>query len=148
MKPQARATQEDGLKLKMTSMIDVVFLLLVFFLVTLQIPRSEGMIEAKLRPVSPDVVQKTTRGTSAMFDDITLRISRSVSGRIVRTLDGLPVRDDHMLLSHLHELRSLHPDGRVVVWCGGDVPYGAVVDSISIVKTAGLKIDFGGLCRG
>ena len=45
---KVRAELQEKLELKMTPMIDVVFLLLIFFIVTLQIPREEAMIEAEL----------------------------------------------------------------------------------------------------
>lgn len=59
MKFRHRSTQEDKTELSMTSMIDIVFLLLVFFVMTFKISAQEGDFNVKM-PLKGDGAQADT----------------------------------------------------------------------------------------
>ena len=143
-----REPENGKLELKMTSMIDVVFLLLIFFLVTLSIPREEGAIETTLARAPSELdgrVPPEVEDKQKELPDVLLHISRTAAGRVRKELNMQPVLNDGMLLERLTALREASPDGCVVIHCNADVPYAEMVNAIGIVQMARLKIAIAGL---
>ena len=137
--------QEGGLELRMTSMIDVVFLLLIFFIVTLNIPREEAMIETELpkgkesgETVAPDLL-------AAEFDDIRVILDVDEFGQVSKYLNDQRMLTAGQMLGRLKAFRELNEQGRVVISCHDDVPYENLVEVISVAHISGLSIAFADL---
>ena len=140
----ARTQQEDKMELKMTSMIDVVFLLLIFFIVTLDIPKQEGMIDTEL-PKATGTGKTTTdeeQEERQEFEDIMLTITQDASGKVKTHVQGQWMMNYSQLRGKLRMYSRLKDDARVVVRCANDVPYKHLVKAISIVQMAGLPLAF------
>ncbi len=142
------AGEEDELELKMTSMIDVVFLLLIFFLVTLKIPKEEAFIETRL-PEAKGAGQVTApeeEKDRQEFQDIKLSLRKDpTSGKVKTYVGGQRMRGPGQLASRLKMFRKIKDDGRVVVQCGDGVPYKDLVEAISVVQAIQLPLAFGNL---
>ncbi len=134
----------EGLELKMTSMIDVVFLLLIFFIVTLKIPRKEGMIETRLPEptVDPDG-GNGGRTIDKEFEPIVLKLRKSKSTGDVETYVGdVQIRSSRQLANHLQRFKALEQDKRVVLDCGDRVPYKNIVEAISVIRAVEMPMAF------
>jgi len=140
------AAAPPKLEINMTPMIDVVFQLLIFFMVTLKMPREEMMVETDL---------PTARGPGTIkvddvpppeeeFEDIRLLIIKDRrSGAVQRYINDMMVRSDSQLGGQLANMKKLYAKGRVIVICADDVPYKHIIKTISIVQAAELPIAFG-----
>jgi len=139
--------QEEKLELKMTGMVDVVFHLLIFFIVTLRIPREEGMIETELpRAKGTGEVSAVQEQRRQEFEDVLLHIARDPqSGRVRTYVSNQLMRTPEQLLGRLKLFHDLNEQGRVVVKCEDDVPYQHLVEAISLVRAAGLPMAFADL---
>lgn len=139
---------DEELELKMTSMIDVVFLLLIFFIVTLKIPKKEAFIETRL-PEAKGVgeVEAPEEETDKQeFQDIKLMIRDDPNDEWAKVyVGGQRMRSPGELATRLKMFRKIKEDGRVVVQCGDAVPYQDLVKAISVVQAIQLPMAFGGL---
>lgn len=135
------AGDEEKLELKMTSMIDVVFLLLIFFIVTLQIPAEEAMIEAKLPKATAEGEEAVEEEARMEFEDIVLQL-RISNGVVQRFINDQPMSGLVAMLSKLGTFGKLNPEGRVIIDCADDVPYKELVTAINASQIAGLSISF------
>lgn len=142
----ASRQEEEKMELKMTSMIDVVFLLLIFFIVTLQIPEPEVMIETEL-PRADDVgLTEAERELEDEFEDLQLRILwNETAGRSEIRFNERPVPGQTQLLGLLRIAQRMHPTGRVIVMCDDDVPYDDLIQTISTVQMTELPMAFADL---
>ena len=137
---------DDKLELKMTSMIDCVFLLLIFFIASLKIPRDEAMIETMIpqaKGTGQVTVEKPVEGPE--FGDIVLRIVVDEAGNARKYLGDQWMIGPGQMLGMLESFRKLNEKGRVVIQCGDDVPYKDLIEAISVVQLANLKISFANL---
>ena len=66
--------EQEKLELQMTSMIDVVFLLLVFFIVTLKIPKEEQLIETDLPKAKGGGKTSAEQEEREEFEDVLLTL--------------------------------------------------------------------------
>mgnify|MGYP006293725151 CR=1 FL=1 len=147
MAAEESRTESGKLELKMTSMIDVVFLLLIFFIVTLEVPRPERVIPGRLESpqsssdeVDPDPPAPAPR---VEFEDIWLSIRRDPeSGSVETYVQRQRILNHAHLRGKLRRYRRLHEDSRVVVDCEEDVPYRHFVKTISFVRQSGLRMAF------
>jgi len=139
MFPKAKNTP-NKIDLQMTPMIDVVFQLLIFFILTLQLPKTEGMIETML-PTAPGP-EVNGPELASPFSDIILTLTRQPNGAVARTLNAMPVRSDRQLESHLAKMKDVYSDGRIVIACDGAVPYGHLVRTMSVVQRTGMTMAF------
>ena len=146
MSPRQEHGQEDKLELKMTSMIDVVFLLLIFFIVTLQIPEEEAMIETTLpeKETKDEAQKQQEREREAEFEDVMLAL-RKEQGSVQTYVNNQPIPSLKLLINRLQTFRELNPEGRVVIDCADDVPYQALVRAINAAQIAELDIAFANL---
>ncbi|TWU00193.1 biopolymer transport protein ExbD [Botrimarina colliarenosi] len=85
--PLKRTTSDDPLQLNLTPMIDVVFLLLIFFMTATQFAQVERAVELELPTVGSD-------GTSVAAVEEERVVSVSAEG--VVTLDGVPRSIDEL----------------------------------------------------
>jgi len=157
MKRRKRTGDQDGMRLELTSMIDVVFLLLIFFLSATQFRLPEGTLRAFLPAsggTSPEdsmhlrPFRLTLRldGTDLQCFADDRRISTdpaNYSERVegARGLRGGP--DESELAEHLlrrkASYRGLGSEGLpVIIDFAGDVPYKYINQALNLVHVAGI----------
>ncbi len=143
----ASKQDEEKMELKMTSMIDVVFLLLIFFIVTLQIPEPEVMIETEL-PAAQDEGEHTAMEDMDIheFRDLQLRLLwNETAARTEIRLNNEPVPGQRQLEGRLRLAHRLHPDGRIVIACDDDVPYNDLIQTIATIQLTNMPLAFADL---
>jgi biopolymer transport protein ExbD len=126
--PLKTSTSEELPSINLTPMIDVVFLLIIFFMVGTQFTKSEREIGLKLPGVG---------GLKAMVTAPDRReIVVTSDSRIL--LDGQPLSADQ-LAEQLRSMRVRYPELRVVVRADGQVAYQAVVAVMGAASRAGIS---------
>ena len=144
MGKRVRTETAGKLELKMTSMVDVVFLLLIFFMVTLSVPRPEGMLIAK-RGAAPEPPPVPGPGIPPPRpEDLSLRIKME-NGVVRRYINSLPMNSDDRMLSYLRQCRKADESGRAVLFCDDGVPYGELVRVMDVAQLARIRVAFGDL---
>ena len=115
--------------LEMASMIDVVFLLLIFFICTASFSKTEDEIDAS--STAPGA-----SGKAAEFDSIRITLSSAKSaGTYSIRCDQTQCADRDALTRELTRRRSL-ADATVIVEGTRDVPFEAMVQVLNIAKRA------------
>ncbi len=143
------ATQQEDEKmdLQMTSMIDVVFLLLIFFIVTLQIPEPEVMIETDLpRAEGTGDHEAETDEDVEEFEDLRLQLVwNETAERTEIRLNEQRIPGQSHLLGRLRMAHRMYPDGRVIIIADDDVSYDDLIQTISTVQMTDLPMAFADL---
>lgn len=101
----------------MTPMIDVVFLLIIFFLVSSHLAKQETQMELPL----PDATTGELR-----TDEETPRLTVNVAGNGQLLLAGRPVQPTDLRARFEEKRRESGPDVEVVIRSDRSVPYGQV----------------------
>lgn len=124
--------QPSGLDLSMIPMINLVFLLLLFFIVTLSQRTQEGMLETE----TPSGQGEISQADEELEDETALV-------RIVRAADGVglffrdwPVAGYHDLAA---QLRQLPKDTPIILEAAPDVPFRDVVRVHNISLKSGHR---------
>jgi biopolymer transport protein ExbD len=135
--------QRRDLDVKMTPMIDVVFLLLVFFLWTASFRISEQVLPSNISAVKTD-----QPGTSDIpppeedFDDVVIRVLWN-DGRPQWEVNGAPVATMDQVRRTLAALVAIQADAPVIVHPDPEVPLGHVIDLYDITRLEGFhKVQF------
>jgi biopolymer transport protein ExbD len=135
--------QRRDLDVKMTPMIDVVFLLLVFFLWTASFRISEQVLPSNISAVKTD-----QPGTSDIpppeedFDDVVIRVLWT-DGRPRWEVNGAPVATMEQVRRTLAALVAIKADAPVIVHPDPEVPLGHVIDLYDITRLEGFqKVQF------
>ena len=131
--------QRRDLDVKMTPMIDVVFLLLVFFLWTASFRISEQVLPS-------DISASTTEasGTSDTpppeedFDEVVLRVLW-MDGRPRWEVNGVPVDSLDQVRQTLKSLAAIKSDAPVIVYPDPEVPLGHVIDLYDLTRLEGFQ---------
>ncbi len=113
--------------LPMTSMIDVVFLLLIFFLVTSSFAPEEGRIDTALQTEGP-------AATSVDLQPQVVNIEMGASGPVYRIGARLAVTPEELESI----LKQLPKEAGVAVRVSGDVPVGAAAAAMQAAHDAGF----------
>ena len=114
--------------LTMTSMIDVVFLLLIFFLVSSSFAPDEGRIDSALQ----------TEGSGSATSDLQPQVVNvERSGAVVMYRVGQRTTTSSLELTSI--LRQLPRDAGVAVRVSGDVPVGAAARAMQAAHDAGFE---------
>lgn len=114
--------------LNVTSLVDVLFLLLIFFMLTGTFKRV-GEMELRLPPSTTSTPEGSSPAHQA---DLILRESGAMS------LDGESVDLPH-LKGRLEQLLKRDPDTRITIKAEEKVEHGDVVRLLDIVRDAGFK---------
>jgi len=124
-----RQEEEAPIEMQLTPLIDCVFLLLIFFLVSSQLKKVEKKIDLKLPQAH---VVKTYKQTPQL-------VTVSVSARGDLYVNGRAVGPGG-LLDALREAKEGMPNRRVVL--DGDVfaPFRSIVEAIDACALAGLEV--------
>ena len=112
-------------EISMAPLIDMVFILLIFFLVTTSFVSDSGI-----------EIERAAAVTAGPLSPDALRISIASSGDIYIKGASLPL---HMLEGELHGFLSRRPNGVVVVIPDKRTPSGALVEVMDIAKVAGAQ---------
>ncbi len=145
LRPSRRAS-EPRMSLNLAPMIDVTFLLLIFFLLTTTFQRAEGVLGANLPhdrgrpavslPISPIVVRVASTGPAA--SDFALRIDDFAAQPVsFSELSGF--------LVDIRQNEGFDVDTPVVIVAGADTPWELVVECWNAAVRARCRnIAFGG----
>ncbi len=122
-----RSSIEDP-SINLTSMIDVVFLLLMFFMAGTHFGEAEGRIEVNVPGVGE------LRSMSRMPDERLVEITEQG----VLTLDAKPVTEQQ-LASELRYMASQYPDVRVAFRGDGTASFQRVAEVLQVIRSTGVK---------
>ncbi|MGI5869689.1 MAG: ExbD/TolR family protein [Kiritimatiellia bacterium] len=120
-------TNQDNPTLDMTAMIDCVFQLLIFFIVTLKQDDILANLDA-LRPQQDD----RARPEDLKIEPLTILI-----GRQGLVFQGAPTTESQ-LEYQLSRMARSNPNTTVIVKCTGDSPHGFLVRALDICHKVGL----------
>jgi biopolymer transport protein ExbD len=117
------------LNLNVTSLIDVLFLLLIFFMLTSTFKRA-GELDLNL----PESSTARPGGVGAIAEGVDLVLTEK--GTLM--LDGSPVTFE-TLPARLRTVRERRPHAQIMIQAESNVPHGQVVRLLDAVRTAGFQ---------
>ncbi|RFA27985.1 biopolymer transporter ExbD [Alkalilimnicola ehrlichii] len=117
-------SEEDGLGVDMTSMLDVVFIMLIFFIVTTSFVKESGI-----------EVNQPSAATAERQDHANILIAVSDGGEI--WIDRRQV-DLRAVRANIERLRMENPDGAVVIQADADSRSGLLVQVMDQARLAGV----------
>ena len=143
-KPSVFSRRRGELDIKMTPMIDVVFLLLVFFVWTASFQVMEHILPSSVSavtgtsPVDPEEPVPEIED----FDDVVVRVVNQ-NGRIAWRLNDQPVADLPELKRQLEVIASIKRDAPVILHPDPNVSLGDVIDVYDLSRLVGFeKVQF------
>ena len=132
-----RNTTDDALEVKMTPMIDVVFLLLIFFVWTSSFEVPEFDLPSALAEPPPGGAQKNTDApTVEVFDEIVVRIFNRDAVESIQ-LNGVGVEDIAALKSRLKAIIELGVQPPVIIDPADRVTMARAVAVYDVARAAG-----------
>jgi biopolymer transport protein ExbD len=122
-------------QLNMASMVDVVFLLLIFFMCTSSFTQIEDKLPTQLSQVGSGANQETID-----LPPIRISLQRSPSGDVLITCENEIFRESEFknLVKKLEEWRAID-DMRVIIEGQGTVPFGSMVRALDACYQADLR---------
>ncbi|MFT5519921.1 MAG: biopolymer transport protein ExbD [Enterobacterales bacterium] len=119
-----KAKAEDA-EIDMTPMLDVVFIMLIFFIVTTSFVKESGVTVDK--PYAPTALKKKNASIFvAIKEDGTIWVSKKeIDVKNLRTL--------------IEDIKLENPDGQVVVQSDKRAKNGILLKTIDAIKAAGVK---------
>lgn len=134
-----RLVGSNPLAAAMTPMIDVVFLLLVFFLCTASFEQPEENLSASLIVESKTPGNETAATIPPELEDVTI-VGASVGGFTTWTVNGGRTTGDLAeLAALLGQLAAIDTSLPVTIDPGADVPLGDVVGAYDAARSAGFR---------
>ena len=118
---------QQGAELELAPMIDVVFLLLIFFIVTWQFARFERDMDISV-PAAEEA-----ENIDRKAGEIIVNVREN--GEIV--LNGLVVTEDE-LLAKLQAISEAYPDQAVILRGSGEASFQAIINVLDEIKKAGI----------
>jgi biopolymer transport protein ExbD len=112
----------------MAPMIDIVFLLLIFFIVNIQFTKDEYDLEVAV-PTSTEGNEDKARAISEIVINIRVDGSTVVNGKVLT---------EDELLSHLSNIARVHENQPVRMRGDGAISWETMVKVIDIVERAGI----------
>ena len=128
MRRVSKNKTEDDAKIDITPMLDVVFIMLIFFIVTASFIKESG---AK--------VVKPEAATSVKRPNATILLAIDENDKI--WLDRKTV-DPRAIKANVNRLRAENPEGEVVVQADVESTAEAVIKVIDALKEAGIPIPY------
>jgi biopolymer transport protein ExbD len=132
MAKKKQRNKGEAAKLEMTPMIDVVFQLLIFFIVTLK----EQDILANLN-ISRPAPQPNQSEPPPVDELLTVEI-----GKVGWVLNGKPYVGKagfERLDRQLTRFASFSPDSSVIIKCTGDSPHSALIQVLNVLSREGMN---------
>ncbi|MEC7566714.1 MAG: biopolymer transporter ExbD [Planctomycetota bacterium] len=138
-RPSTFHRNQGGLELKMTPMIDVVFLLLVFFVWTASFHAIEYLLPSSLSQQSgkAEAVDTDDPPPEAEFEDIVVRIAWE-NDRPAWRVNGQEVGNLAQVQQRLQVVSEIKRDASVILHPDDNVPVGTVIDVYDISRIAGF----------
>lgn len=133
--PSAFSRDNSRADVAMTPMIDVVFLLLIFFVWTASFQVVEALLPSELAP--PTAVGSTTDLKNEDFERITVQLTL-LNGKVNWRVNGQPITGLVALSERLKLLAGIRADLPVVIDPAEEVPLGDVIDVYDAARNAGL----------
>lgn len=135
------ATEE--VEMQMTPMIDVTFLLLIFFLCSIKFKLLDGKLAAYLpRDVG---VNATPIDVELLKIDIRMERKKSNDMGFVMTVNEQPMPTLRALYKRVRDLYRMDPELKVTIYPGNEIQYGHVVMVVNECLRADMtQITFGG----
>ena len=132
-----RLSSGDSLELKMTPMIDVVFLLLVFFVWTssFEIPEFD-LPSAIAEPPAGGSELSVQQAPVEAFDEIVIRLTTR-EARTVIELNGQPLADDGELRRRLEQILALGVQPPVIIDPSPEITMNEAVNAYDTARLAG-----------
>ncbi|MHC4627748.1 MAG: ExbD/TolR family protein, partial [Planctomycetota bacterium] len=125
--------QQTGPQLNMAAMVDVVFLLLIFFMCTSSISRLESSLSSQVSRLGPGSGQELEE-----LPPYIIRLERAGEGVLV-WLEDRPCATFDDLHDRLRETYNRGPDVPVLIRSQARVPYGYVVAALDACRKAGFQ---------
>lgn len=130
-------TSSESLELKMTPMIDVVFLLLIFFVWTSSFELPEfDLPSAIAEPPAGGTEVNTQPAPAEAFDEIVIRLSVR-DANVVIELNGQPLADTNELRVRLEEILALGVQPPVIIDPSLEVTMNVAVKAYDAARLAG-----------
>ncbi|GAJ70011.1 LOW QUALITY PROTEIN: biopolymer transport protein ExbD/TolR [Vibrio sp. JCM 18904] len=121
-----RPNQQDEAQVDLTSMLDIVFIMLIFFIVTSSFVRESG-VEVNRPPQASNVVSQKDAG---IFIAVTAANDVYIDKRVV-DIERVEASIEHLLLDQ--------PDASLVIQADEHAYNGTVVKVMDAAKAAGVK---------
>jgi biopolymer transport protein ExbD len=135
----AYSQQRRDLDVKMTPMIDVVFLLLIFFVWTASFRIVEQILPSNVSEASGSESSNfQTPPPEADFDQIVIRVMWSDAGPAWR-VNAQPLASLEEVRSSLAAIAAIKTDAPVIVHPDPKVPLGHVIDLYDITRLEGFQ---------
>ena len=127
----------DSLELKMTPMIDVVFLLLVFFVWTssFEIPEFD-LPTAIAEPPTGGTELSSEQPPTEVFDEIVIRLLLQDAGLVI-LMNGQPMEDIGVLKSRIAEIIALGVQPPVIIDPAEQIRISSAVQVYDAARAAG-----------
>lgn len=143
MKSPASEPKDHTIELNLTSMIDVVFLLLIFFVLTTDFKEPEKQLPTNISgsgAISGEIVQTQEERD---LGKIVARVIVNAAGKIEYAINGSRVESLQDVEATFVALQEIDPDVPVVVDPDTEAPLESVLDVYDCARRAGLaKIKF------
>jgi biopolymer transport protein ExbD len=136
-------TQRGSMEIKMTPMIDVVFLLLVFFVWTASFQIVEQILPSNLSVAAGTEPTDATEPPPVKdFPDVVIRVTwngRQPSWQV----NGIPLANLDEVRSRLQQISQIKTDAPVILHPDKNVPLGHVIDVYDLARLARFqKVQF------
>lgn len=141
-RPSVFHRDQGGLEIKMTPMIDVVFLLLVFFVWTASFHAVEYLLLSSLSQQLGNAAVSDSPPPEVEFEDVIVRILWQ-DDQVVWQVNGQDVLSLDEVKQRLKLVAGIKTDAPVILHPDEEVPVGNVIDVYDISRIAGFdKVQF------
>jgi len=143
-RPSIYTERRGGMEIKMTPMIDVVFLLLVFFVWTASFKIVEQVLPSSLSAVTGTEPSETNEPPPPEqdFPDVVVRIQWN-GAQPTWQVNGTPVESLVQVREQLVQIAAIKSDAPVILHPDSNVPLGDVIDAYDVARLAGFqKVQF------
>ena len=139
-RPSPYIDRRGDLEIQMTPMIDVVFLLLVFFLWTASFHIVEHVLPSHLSEVVGSAPATTDQPPPPQedFDKVVIRV-QWVNGGPAWRINDMAVGNVQQVRSRLEAIALIKRDAPVILHPDPDVPLGHVIDLYDITRLIGFE---------
>lgn len=129
----------SDLDIKMTPMIDVVFLLLIYFLWTASFNIAEFDLPTQLmmQMGSEAVDISEPPPPEADFSDIVVRLQQ-LDNKLIWSINDVPYQSTTGVRDQLRTLVEINPAANVIVYPDPEIPLGDVIDVYDIARSVGF----------
>jgi len=125
MRKHASKTSEDETEIDMTPMLDIVFIMLIFFIVTASFVKEAGID-----------VNRPDASTSVKADKANIMIAVSANDEVWMEKRRVDVR---AVRANVERLRAENTEGSVVIQADVDSKSGVVMEVVDAVRKAGVS---------